>query len=117
MKHIYSNSTLLILGLLFLSACTGSEIRLPATASSTPTLTATMVDQGITETPVDGGLTDLGDAVPTRTPEPTATPGPLARGVSELVEQSNLTGDTLIWLKVEDWINLGISIYLFLLAT
>jgi small-conductance mechanosensitive channel len=64
----------------------------------------------------EGEGSNLADTVPTRTPEPTATPGPLAREVSEFVGESNLTEETLLWLKVEDWINLGFSILFVLIG-
>ncbi len=61
------------------------------------------------------GLTNLGETVPTRTPEPTATPDPLAREISEFVDNSELTEEALFQLRFEDWINLGVSV-LFVLA-
>jgi len=105
-----------ILMLLFISACSGAGSQDPTAEYPFPTPTATMaatpVDQDNTG---DGGLTSLGDTVPTRTPEPTATPGPIAREVSEFVEDTLLPEEAFLWLGVEDWINLGISI-LFVLA-
>jgi small-conductance mechanosensitive channel len=117
MKLIHSKLAFIILSLLFLAACSGSESSVPPTVTINPTLTTTMV-----ATPVDqstdtseGGITDLADSVPTRTPEPTATPGPVARGISRFVEESELPEDALFFLKVEDWINLAISV-LFVLG-
>jgi len=54
-------------------------------------------------------------AVLTRTPEPTATPGLIVEGISRVAERSGLTGESLLGLPVEDWINLGIS-FLIILA-
>ena len=57
----------------------------------------------------------LGAIVPERTPVPTATPDALAEGVSEVLQETGLSGKTLLWLPYADWINLGISL-LFVLA-
>ncbi|MGD9048171.1 MAG: mechanosensitive ion channel, partial [Anaerolineae bacterium] len=53
-------------------------------------------------------------ALPTRTPEPTATPGLIAEGVSRVAEQSGLAGESFLGLPVEDWISLGISLLIVL---
>jgi small-conductance mechanosensitive channel len=117
MKLIYCKRILVILLLLVISACSGSESQEPTSDDLSPTHTSTVaarqVDQGTSE-PSEGGLADLAENVPTRTPEPTATPGLISRGVSEFLDETTLEEDFLFWLKVEDWINLGISILLVL---
>ena len=58
----------------------------------------------------------LVDIVPTRTPEPTATPDALAEGVAEILRETGLSGRTLLWLRYADWINLAISLLYVLIA-
>ena len=61
--------------------------------------------------------TDLVDEVfPTRTPEPTATPGQLARGVETVAASAGLSGATFLGFTASDWINLGISLTLVVLG-
>ncbi len=50
------------------------------------------------------------DVIPTRTPEPTATPGVLAREVTELASKAGLATTEFLGLSVVDWVNLGISL-------
>jgi small-conductance mechanosensitive channel len=101
MKLIYGKLTLVVLMLLLISACAGSGNPTPTTDA--PSQNTTPSDQGNTD---GSGL----NTVPTRTPEPTATPGLISQEVSEFVDESNLGEDFLLWLKFEDWINLGVSI-------
>lgn len=118
MRRIYGNCILFILVLVFISACSGSENQELPSEDLSPTITATLavtqVGQGNAEPTSEGGLAELAESVPTRTPEPTATPGPIAQEVSEFVEKTFLPEEALLWLKVEDWINLGISILIVL---
>jgi small-conductance mechanosensitive channel len=58
----------------------------------------------------------LADIAPTRTPEPTATPGAVAEGITKIVQEAGLSGRTLLWLQYADWINLGISLLYVLVA-
>jgi len=64
----------------------------------------------------DLGLSELAKLAPERTPLPTATPGALAEGIEEIVQQAGLAGKRLLWLRYEDWINLGISLLYVLFA-
>ena len=43
---------------------------------------------------------------------PTATPGFLAEGVSQIAEETGLAGESFLGLAVEDWIVLVISLEL-----
>jgi hypothetical protein len=47
---------------------------------------------------------------PTRTPVPTSTPSALAEGITEFLQQTGLSDETLLWLSYADWINLAISL-------
>ena len=58
----------------------------------------------------------LDDVILTRTPEPTATPGMVDQGVTELAARAGLTGTTFLGLPVTDWINLGVSLLLVLIG-
>jgi small-conductance mechanosensitive channel len=58
----------------------------------------------------------LAELAPERTPVPTATPDALAEGVSEVLQETGLSGKTLLWLPYADWINLGISLLFVLVA-
>jgi small-conductance mechanosensitive channel len=53
--------------------------------------------------------------VQTRTPVPSATPGPIASGVEDLATEIGLTRAEFLGLRATDYINLGISL-LFVLA-
>jgi len=61
------------------------------------------------------GLATLAQVAPTRTPEPTATPDELGEAVETIIQNTGLSGRTLLWLGYADWINLGISL-LYLLG-
>jgi len=117
--------SILISNLIMISGC-GSQT--PAVGiQPSSSLTSTQPSGTVTPSPVvaetsaeDAGgsvISDLTSLVPTiaevfptRTPEPTATPDALAVGVSELIQKSGLSGKTLLWLRLPDWINLGISL-------
>jgi MscS family membrane protein len=58
----------------------------------------------------------IDDAFPTRTPEPTATAGSLARGVENVTASAGLSGVTFLGLTTSDWMNLGLSLILVLLG-
>jgi small-conductance mechanosensitive channel len=58
----------------------------------------------------------LEGVVSTRPPEPTATPGRLAKEVSDFTGFVGLAGKTFLGLTTDDWINLWISILAFLFA-
>jgi MscS family membrane protein len=62
--------------------------------------------------------TALLDAVisATRTPVPTATPDLITEGVELVTEATGLAGESFLGLKVEDWINLVISILLVVIG-
>lgn len=112
-----------VIGLIVLSGCAGQGTLTPAVASPSPqaTMTGTPPVPQPTETAVVGNdssgldLPALVEGLPTRTPEPTATPDVLAENVAEILQQTGLSGKTLLWIKYADWINLGISL-LYILA-
>jgi len=127
---IYSTLVLAGLLLLLLSAC-GGEVA-PTTAEPSATAVATETAQPpaepsetavATETAQpeatsppekkegdSSGETDPGEIVVERTPAPTPTPDLIADLVSEATDAIGLTGQTFLGLKVEDWINLVLSL-------
>ncbi len=56
------------------------------------------------------GKSILSEMGPTRTPEATATPGPITRQVSKFTAETGLEDITILGLSIEDWINIGLSI-------
>jgi len=72
-----------------------------ATEGDTPAPTATALLEGVIET---------------RTPEPTATPGLLEEEVEKLAEATGLHGTSFLGLSGTDWINLGVSLLIVLVA-
>lgn len=114
----YSRFVPLFIALILLSSC-GNPQPTPPPLSTTPT--DPTVAQPLKTGAVEGegsqsGLSELealvptvANIVPTRTPVPTATPGPVIEGVEELLQETGLSGETLLSLKYADWINLGIS--------
>ena len=69
-------------------------------------------EEGESEPTAPGPLEGI---VQTRTPVPSATPGPIASGVEELAAEIGLSRTEFLGLRAPEWINLGISL-LFVLA-
>ena len=122
---------LVVAGSILLSGCGGPSTAVPA--QPTPPPASTQLTRPATPPPSQTGtggddssgpdlsglealVPTLADIVPERTPVPTATPDALAKGVSEVVQETGLSGKTLLWLGYADWINLGISLLLVLAA-
>jgi small-conductance mechanosensitive channel len=84
-----------------------------AASAQTPIPVATPDAEAPEPTP-----TALLDAVisATRTPMPTATPDLIAEGVERVTEATGLAGESFLGLKVEDWINLVISMLLVVIG-
>jgi MscS family membrane protein len=99
--------------------------------SPTPTTSAEVTPEGTEAVVVEGATTQdagqdsepepaapglLESIVQTRTPVPTATPGPIVSGVEELAAEVGLTWTEFLGLRAADWINLGISLLLVLVG-
>ena len=56
------------------------------------------------------------DVIPTRTPQPTATPGMIAQEVTKLAARAGLTATEFWGLSLVDWVNLGLSLLWVLLG-
>jgi small-conductance mechanosensitive channel len=73
-----------------------------------------------TETPEPNLLTPVStddEILITPTPRPTATPGVLDRSVAEISATTGLDRQVFLGLTGEDWINLGISVLIFIFGT
>jgi len=119
-KHLQLLLLLLLFNVIWLSGC-GNQPE--AVGTPTPTV-------GVTETPVTGQDMDqaildatglnlvptLAGIAPSRTPEPTATPDVLAQEINRIVQETGLSGRTLFWLEIADWISLGISLLIVLVS-
>ena len=64
--------------------------------------------------PTPTGL--LEDVVPSRTPEPTATPGVIEQEVERLTEAVGIEEASFLGLSAADWINLAVSLLLVLVG-
>jgi hypothetical protein len=90
--------SMIVSSLLWLSGC-GTQ---PATGiAPTPSQTANPADDGaqaILDLPGMDVVPTLAEIVPTRTPIPTATPDALTNEILQIVQETGLSGKTLLWL-------------------
>ena len=89
-----------ILTLLLLIACAGQVAEKPE---------GTSTDAGESAAGADSE-----EIVVTIAPEPTATPGPVSREITDIVESSKLSGTIILGLTADDWINLAISVLIII---
>ena len=94
------------ISLVILSGC-GTVV---ATVPAEPSATATPTSTSASETPEPAETSEIENLIEERTPEPTATPGIIAREVTNLVDSAGLSRVTILGLATDDWINLGISL-------
>jgi MscS family membrane protein len=109
---------------LLLSACTGGApqetaqpLPTPAIipqAEETPEPEATQPPEE--EKPQEEVVDPLAEIVVTRTPQPTATAGPIAQEVARIAYRAGLARKTYLGLTVADWINLVISLGIVLIG-
>jgi small-conductance mechanosensitive channel len=109
---------------LLLTACTGGAPQ--ETPPPLPTPTITPQAEGTPEPEATGPPEDekpqaevtdpLAEIVVTRTPEPTATPGPIAQEIARIAYQAGLARKTFLGLTVADWTNLVISLVIVLIG-
>jgi small-conductance mechanosensitive channel len=78
---------------------------------SPPVGTGTAGEEG-EAAPTPTGL--LEEIAPTRTPEPTITPGVVMEEVERLIEAAGLSDTSILGLRVADWINLAYSLVMVL---
>lgn len=119
-KHIIRHSIIWLIAsaIILLSGCNSPSPQGPTTASPTPQATMTgtppvLQPTGTVEPGNDSpalSLPGLVDNIPTRTPGPTATPDVVAEAVVSILQETGLSGKTLLQLKYADWINLVFSL-------
>jgi small-conductance mechanosensitive channel len=107
----YSFGVIALILLFLLAACSA------ATESSEATPTPTSDGPGVIGPVGDSESGDSsGFSGSIETPEPTATPGPLTRQISQLAAETGLDDAVFLGLSVEDWINLVISLLFVLIG-
>ena len=112
---MYLGITLIIISVVLLSACGGSESD-PATASPSATdeTEATSSAEGtVSSTEAEQTETQI---IVTPTLPPTPTPGPLDNLVADLLEDSIIADLSFLGLTSQDWISLVISLLVVLLG-
>ena len=113
-SRTFSASTVFLLLILCLVACAGvSEVGGQATpeAVSTPTVAA-----GAAATIAPTSTPLFGEFVETRMPEPTVTPGPVARAVESMVTRVGLAWTRVLGLTIPQWVTVGTSLLSVLVA-
>ena len=107
-KHSLIIFSLIILGLIVsLSACQTAILQ-------------DLVDSVPTETSQSNALTPVttdDEIIITPTPKLTATPGALERSVADVSATTGLSSTVFLGLTGEDWINLGLSVLIFIFGT
>jgi MscS family membrane protein len=91
------------------AACSQDVAALFTWESTTPT----PMGQTAAVTSADEGSPDE-EIVITPTPEKTATPSPLQKSISDFTRSTGLDRQAILGLTVDDWINLGISLFIVL---
>jgi MscS family membrane protein len=94
--------------LVFVFACDNISAATAPEAEPTET-SADITPQPTARNPMDESLV-------TRTPEPTATPGPLARTIDRVTTQAGMNATSFLGLTTANWINLGLSLLFVVLA-
>mgnify|MGYP001826872879 CR=1 FL=1 len=111
--------------LVMLGACGGDE-----TPTEQPAITASATQEQTTQEPEATSSTEeesaetaeeepteaILEAVVSRTPEPTVTPGVVTEAVEDAVEAVGLSGYSFFGLSADEWINLALSIVIILLG-
>jgi len=109
-----------VLALSLLLAACGGETPQPL-PTPTVSLQATEMPEPEATVPPEGEESGsendpLAEFVVTRTPQPTATPGPIAYQIARMAYRTGLARTTFLGLKVTDWINLAFSLGIVLLG-
>ena len=94
--------------LLMMAACSQNISALVTTETATPVVQPVIVTTGAISTDEE--------IIITPTPESTATPSPLQKSISDFTISTGLDRETIFGLRVEDWINLGISLFIVLVG-
>ena len=108
MKHSLLIYLLIILGCaVLISACQAATLQ-------------DVIDSIPTETPQSSELALVStddEILITPTPKPTATPDALTRSIADVSASTGLDRQVFLGLTGEDWINLGISVLIFIVGS
>jgi MscS family membrane protein len=121
---------IILISVFFSLSCILSACRVEPTPTDQPTITASATLEQATPVPeatsvLEGALPESGeetptesfvDAVASRTPEPTRTPGPVDEIIEDLVAATGLQSTTFLGLAIEEWLNLAVSLIIILLG-
>jgi small-conductance mechanosensitive channel len=110
---------MLALSLVFLAACEVDPVTDEATQIPTATIlpsTTPELTENQEEATGEEAAANVVEVVASRTPQPTATPGPVDEVVSTVAETTGLDRVSIFGLTGEDWINLAISILTILVV-
>jgi len=111
---------LLVAAILFvalMSSCSATEPTSVSISTLTPTVTVTYATEPPTGTPEpESGPAEDSILLPSVTPAPTATPGMITDIIEQFAEVTGLYQKTILWVNVEDWLNLGASIIMALIV-
>ena len=109
--------TLVRVGLLLilLSACSTTEPTSAPIPTISPSATNTLTPEPPTSTP-EPGEGDLSSALilPSPTPAPTISPNAIDELISDFLETTGLEARTILGIRVDTWVDLGISLFLVL---
>jgi small-conductance mechanosensitive channel len=116
---IISLFVLLASSLVILTACAVNEVTVEATQIPTATVSPSTTPELIAnqeEATGEEAAESIVGVVASRTPQPTATPGPVDQVVSDVADTTGLNQVAIFGLTGEDWVNLAISIIMILLV-
>ena len=116
---IISLIVLLALSQVILTACTVDEVTVQATEIPTATVSTSTTPELIAnqeEATGEEAAENIVGVVASRTPQPTATPGPVDQVVSDVADTTGLNQVAIFGLTGEDWVNLAISILIIILV-
>jgi MscS family membrane protein len=108
---------LLVAVLLLTGVCILQAQTPPAAGTdSVPLQAGPTLSQAVTEEPLPTATDLFEEIVTTRTPAPTVTPGRIVKEVAELTASLGLDQERFLGLTTDEWISLGTSILISLLA-
>ena len=105
-----------LLILMLLAGCQSETPTATESVTNTPTPTTTSTPIPSTNTPIPPGEEESPQLIITPTIGPTATPGLLGDVVEQIAQQTGANLVTFLGLTGEDWLNLLVSIFIFLIA-
>ncbi len=108
----------ILLALILLASIVSACGAAPAAVGAAATLVSGTPDVTSDSTSPTGeaaqGGGNLSDAVASRTPQPTAVPSRFDERIDNFASETGLSGKSFLGLTAEDWINLAVSVVIFL---